>query len=251
MQFYPYKRKDQIVELDQESVSNFINADVANITDPTSAVRVFLRDHDKRNGREHFDSDVYLETVVAYRHHLLKEFLHNVARAVAESGLFLCSTPLEFRLLGDDSHNGAAYPLVLEDDDGKSLVLKFADPRPYKLLDDIISLLSRDTGVCATGLQVIGGPEYQHFFAPYLKENNETYSLSEIENFMYILGSLTAVAYCLRMVDLHLENIIAHDKRPIIVDPECVLYHFGDSDVFERLLNTGFVSHNTYFSSIR
>ncbi|KAF0118249.1 MAG: hypothetical protein FD149_789 [Rhodospirillaceae bacterium] len=101
MQFYQHKRKDQVVELDQESVSNFINADIANITDPTSAVRTFLCDQDKRDDRAHFDSDAYLETAVAHRHHLLREFLHNVARAVAESSLFLCSTPLKLDTSGN------------------------------------------------------------------------------------------------------------------------------------------------------
>jgi lantibiotic modifying enzyme len=68
---------------------------------------------------------------------------------------------------------------------------------------------------------------------------------------MFAAGALTAVAYCLRMVDLHLENLVVHTGRPIIVDPECILYAFSAREGQDRLLSTGLLSHNPGLSSLR
>lgn len=68
---------------------------------------------------------------------------------------------------------------------------------------------------------------------------------------MFAMGAMTAVAFCLRFVDFHLENLMVINGKPIIIDPECVFYNFDGDVTSERLLNTGLLSHNVYLSSLR
>ena len=84
---------------------------------------------------------------------------------------------------------------------------------------------------------------------PYLETG--TGARDGVDAFMFALGALTAVAYCLRMVDLHLENLLVFDGKPVIVDPECILYNFASEASGNRLLSTGLLSHNPGLSALR
>lgn len=130
-----------------------------------------------------------------------------------------------------------------------SWVLKFADPRPYCLLADVLGELSVGIGVDLRPPTVIADSECRWYFMPYL-EPEET-GVHDVDSFMFAMGSLTAVAFCLRMVDLHLENLLVFQGKPIIVDPECILYHFDTNGTRDRLLSTGLLSHNPGLSALR
>ena len=156
--------------------------------------------------------------------------------------------PLKFHSLSGDSHDGGKRPLVVETAQGP-WVLKFADPRPHQLLADILDEVSHGIGADLRPPAVIPDRDHQWYFMPYLEPNER--GGYEVDAFMFAAGALTAVAYGLRMVDLHLENLLVFEGKPVIVDPECILYNFPSNGGRDRLLSTGLLSHNPGLSSLR
>ncbi|PUE07120.1 hypothetical protein B9Z51_14695 [Limnohabitans sp. T6-5] len=199
------------------------------------------------------------------------EYLEKIARKRVENiGIFLISAleasaiynqtqkdritlPLVFKALAGDSHNGGMRPLLIENRKS-AVVLKFADPRPYQVLREILQELSQAIGCDVAPPPIFADKKNQWYFIEYLEEENteERISQNNIETFMYSMGVMTATAFSLGFVDLHLENIIAVGSKPIIIDPECIFYNFdGDTVVSEKLLSTGLLSHNVHMSSLR
>lgn len=180
----------------------------------------------------------------------LTAFLRQAGLVVnSQSGDKKRETSLRFRSLAGDSHNGGKRPLLLEYQN-RPMVLKFTDPRPYQLLGYVLSALSNDTGIDLIPPSIIADEKCQWYLMPFIgakKAAGGQYA----EEFMYALGALTAVAYGLRMVDLHLENLIVANGKPIIIDPECILYNFVPDDPADRLLSTGLLSHNPGLSALR
>ncbi len=190
-----------------------------------------------------------LHDVVECRAAALSGFLRQAAMAVdqvrpaSESG-----NPVTFHCLSGDSHNGGKRPLAVNIGKEK-WVLKFADPRPYQLLGDVLGELSRGIGTDLVPPKIIADRNHNWCFAPFLESAVE--HSHQVESFMFALGALTAVAYCLRMVDLHLENLFVFEGKPIIIDPECILYNFSQEEPQSPLLSTGLLSHNPNLSALR
>jgi len=88
---------------------------------------------------------------------------------------------------------------------------------------------------------------------PYLEEMPVHRNAEEIAQFMKGLGALTAVAYFLEMTDLHFDNVISWNCKPVIVDAECIFYsylEYSRDSAEDRMANTGLVSAAPFLSSI-
>lgn len=193
------------------------------------------------------DSDAYIADVVEKRFHKLTYFLSKASLAVMQT-FGIHSEPLAFQYLAGDSHCGAQRPLLIHLPTGPH-VAKFADPRPYLLLREVLKQISQGIGIDVSPPPIFADSDNRWYFLPYLPPFRE--AVYEVDSFMFASGVLTATAYCLRMVDLHLENVRMWNGLPVIIDPECILYHFVDEDGSSRLRNTGLLSHDHHFSALR
>lgn len=228
--------------LDAASVARIFEDDLSQIFLPSQA----LKDKGRLAGMS-LDSDTVLDRSVRCRSGMLLRFLRKSASVVV--GIADVNSPIEFEALAGDSHNGACRPLLLRLDE-KPLVLKFADPRPYLLLNEVLSRLSSAIGVDLEMPGIIADPDHEWYLVPYLQKG--TGPLYDAGQYMYSMGALTAVAYCLHMTDLHLENVVVDQSgKPVIIDPECMFCGFDLKSDKLRLRNTGFLSHNVYLSSLR
>lgn len=235
--------------LDHESIEKFVSGDLYDILQPTlsvandqeSAFQTCREIGPLRYGR--------LNKVAERRVADLTKFLRQVGLIVdSYSPSNERHTPIEFWSLAGDSHSGGKRPLVLQCKPDQ-LVLKFTDPRPYQLLSDVLVELSDGISADLVPPEIFPSPNHQWYFMPYLEADNRHHS--DVEAFMFSVGALVAVAYSLRLVDLHLENLLIFDGKPIIIDPECILYSFAEDNNEDRLLSTGLLSHNPGLSALR
>ncbi|MEO5337232.1 MAG: DUF4135 domain-containing protein [Magnetospirillum sp. WYHS-4] len=235
--------------LDQECVERLIDEELFDLLQPTRAVAndTELPFQARRERGPLFFGD--LGEVVNHRVRALTAFLREV-RLSTEVAFPIGGqhSPLKFRSLAGDSHNGGRRPLVIEAKP-HPWVLKFADPRPYQLLAEVLAELSAAIGIDLVPPDIVADPDRQWYFIPFLKTDGQ--NGRDPSAFMFALGAVTAVAYALRMVDLHLENLFVFEGKPIIVDPECVLYNFPTDRRQDRLLSTGLLSHNPVLSALR
>ena len=235
--------------LDHECVTRLVENDLYDLLRPTQAAAnepgSTFQVHRELGGFSYGN----LHTVVERRIIGLTRFLRQVRMSIdACPEIGAADVPVEFSSLSGDSHEGGRRPVVIDGESGR-WVLKFADPRPHQLLADVLGELSLAIGTDLRPPAVIVDPDHRWYFMPYLETGTGT--RDGVDAFMFALGALTAVAYCLRMVDLHLENLLVFDGKPVIVDPECILYNFASEASGDRLLSTGLLSHNPGLSALR
>jgi lantibiotic modifying enzyme len=228
--------------LDTGSIVRLFEDDLGQIAVPSSIMR-----EDGGCAGIMFDSDAVLDRTIRQRAGMLLCFARKAASILCDN--WELDKDLRFESLAGDTHNGAHRPLLFHRDK-KPLVLKFSDPRPYQLLNEVLTQLSPGIGVDLRMPQIIPDPGHEWYLVPYLQKCATP--LYDADQYMYSMGALTAVAYCLHMTDLHLENVIVDQSgKPVIIDPECMLCHFDSNSARRRLRNTGFLSHNVYLSSLR
>lgn len=246
------------------SVTQFICDELFSILQPTLAIKTALLRQVSHVGAIQFDSDLFLESCARMRVEFLLDFLRSACHALKEGAagnpMFigdrltsirtsLGAGQLAFRTLTADSHNRGTRPLVFSTPKG-DVVLKFADPRPYQLLASILGIMSRDLAVDLAPPTIFPDSANRWYLIPYI-ETNDACNAEDVTTFIFSLGVLTAVGYCLRMTDIHVENLIVSDGKPVIIDPECLLYHFSKDDESKRLLNTGLVAKSVHLSALR
>jgi lantibiotic modifying enzyme len=227
--------------LSPDSVKRLCEDDLAQILLPSHC----LKDGGWWRG-ESLGSDAPLLHAARSRMERLDRFLQRAASiAIPFAGQ---PSPVRFESLAGDSHNGASRPLLLHFA-GHPMVLKFADPRPYQLLSEVLAALSDGVGVDLKMPSIIPDPGNEWYLVPFLPDSRT--ALYDVDRYMFSMGALVAVAYCLHMTDLHLENIVVDGEKPVIIDPEFILYNFDRGDPADRLRNTGLLSHNVHLSSLR
>jgi|GEM_PF-6944708 hypothetical protein len=229
--------------LDSESVARFFDADLTQIRLPTQSVRTAFGCNPLA-----LDSDAYIEQVATKRAQLMSTFLRSVGMAL---GLPRADgAALSFEALAGDSHNGGRRPLLVHSASASgSQVLKFADPRPYLLLAAVLDEVSPAVGVDLRPPPITADPSHEWYLVPYLASRSLPYY--ELDQVMFSLGAVTAVAACLRMVDLHLENLLIVDGKPIIIDPECILHCFDGENPADWLKATGLIDREVHLSALR
>ena len=233
--------RGSVTELIEDDLFDLLRPTVGGANDPASVFRIRRDMGPVDYGKLH--------DAVEGRVATLTKFLRQVRLSVdgwADRGDR--TAPLTFRALSTDSHNGGRRPLAIDLPDGR-WVLKFTDPRPYHLLSAILDELSAGIGVDLRPPPVVAGRDHQCTFMPYLEPDDG--KGHEVEAFMFSLGALTAVAYCLAMVDLHLENLFVFRGKPVIVDPECILHNFPSERRRDRLISTGLLSRTPHLSALR
>ncbi len=255
LRFYP-----QLNIFNPESLDNLIRDEIFSLLQPTLSILNSVHKNYGNNTTINFNSRKHLEAAVDRRIEMIGKFLSASIEAV---GIYRTSTsrsegqgyksnpnlPICFRSLAGDSHNGGTRPLAIEVPNG-TVVLKFSDPRPYQITSKILGMLSKGIGMDLTPPPIFPSKDNQWYFIKYI---DDTSSIDgNVTSFMHAIGAITAVAYCLSFVDLHLENIIVEKSKPIIIDPECIFYNFDRIDTpSERLLSTGLLSHDPILSSLR
>lgn len=193
----------------------------------------------------HLNSDFYFESVHKHRLPQLYAVVNRVHKILMLNDIL----PEKISFLAGDSHNGGKRPFLIETAKEKK-VIKFADPRPYLLLREILLRLSSDLDIDLTPPNIHSDENNEWYIIPFI-DNNSPLEKSVLKKGMFALGALTAVAFCIGMVDIHVENLVMDGNKPIIIDPECIFYHFGNYNTSERLLNTGLVGHNQHLSAMR
>lgn len=131
-------------------------------------------------------------------------------------------------------------------------VLKFAEPRTYFLLADIATYIEKVTGFSLSlpKIQAYDTEKNTWYITPYVPEWGFE-EQSGVTTFMESSGALVALAFMLRLVDIHLENVLVWNGYPIIIDPECMLYPLEELSQEERLLSTGLLCENVNLSALR
>ncbi|MBF0562906.1 MAG: DUF4135 domain-containing protein [Alphaproteobacteria bacterium] len=235
--------------LDHGSVTTLIEADLFDLLRPTLGAgndpeSVFQLQR-KVGPIDYGD----LHDVVESRIATLTKFLRQVRLSIdTRLGMGECVAPVKIRALSSDTHNGGKRPLIVEFAEGP-WVLKFSDPRPHQLLSAILDEVSVGIGTDLQPPRVVADHDQQWYFMPYIEPSSS--DGQGVENFMFALGALTAVAYCLAMTDLHLENLVVFQGKPVTIDAECILYNFPPEGERDRLLSTGLLSRNPRFSALR
>lgn len=241
-------------KINKQSLKNIVKADLFEILQPTLSTLQFH--HSDKSGPHSFSS--VPENLIKIAEERLGRVIGAVEAAV-DASLYYGNHTLwnhegkvfDLNALSGDSHRGGFRPFLLTGPGLKPTVIKFADPRPYQFLAEILKRLSEALSVDLNPPACFAAPDNQWYCVDYVAENDH-HRPCDPSLLMFGMGVLTSVAFCLGFVDLHLENIIVKDNKPIIIDPECIFYCFSDGEsVSERLLNTGFLSHNVHLSALR
>lgn len=236
-----------IAGLNQESMARIVEDDLGDLLFEYSCeplVPVFRAD--RRSGLLDFGP---LHAIAEERISDLGHFFRDVAcvlDALNDGARFRDRTDLT-ALSGDPHHHGRR-PLRLKVG-ARDMVLKFSDPRPYQLLSHVLGDLSDALSFNLLPPEILASKDSRWYLIPFLESDENTHS--DPDAFMRDMGGLTALAFALRMIDLHYENIIVSGGKPVIVDPECTPYPFGEEDVEQRLYDTRLLTHKPHTSGLR
>lgn len=239
---------------ERNSVKNLIYGDVQSIALPSLVLHASLRNHFGSAGWIRLASDQHLQEAIRRRAEGTCAFIERAAtgfRALrAQSYSFQWighEGQVRIKSLTTDTHQLGTRPLLLEHGAGRA-VLKFADPRPWTLLRACLQELSVGLGLNLTPPPVVASANQDCYLAEFIAATDVEESNDDV---MLGLGALTAMAYCLRCVDLHIENVVVTKSGPVVVDPECVLYNFDGRHRPQALLETGLISTDLAVSAWR
>lgn len=204
-------------------------------------------------------SDDHLIDVLLCRLSFLEKFLVTAARAVRQSqggpggagpgGGAVWDRKIDIAFLSGDSHNKGQRPIVFGSHGGQ-FVLKFSEPRTYHVLTAVLRMVSEHCGTDVEPPPILQDPHNIWYMRPYLT-TGEPAGEGGIRLFMRRLGMVTCAAYCLKMIDVHHENIIVSNGKPVIIDTECIFYDVDSMPGDTQLLNTGLVGRQVLLSGIR
>lgn len=161
--------------LDAACVARFFQEDLRPIWLPTASV--------KSSGvRFDLDSDASLSSVVSRRSALLEAFLREASSIIGLHVHGVSTQPVQFESLAGDSHNGGCRPLLFHLPD-RSVVLKFADPRPHLLLSRILDELSAGVGVDLAPPPICVDKDNAWYMMPFI--GHGPCALYDVDRFMY------------------------------------------------------------------
>lgn len=196
-----------------------------------------------------FDSTAHLATKAEARATVLAEQLHRLLLDYGairkslpgfESGMHNANSQIKITSLARDTHNGGKRPVLIEDV-GLTVIAKSTDPTASLIYDSILALLNESCSLDLVRSPVIARCDDTRYFVNQILPSPPLMTAREKREFCTDLGYLLGVSYCLRMVDLHFENVLVSDKRPVVVDPECILYDYDLHGESDRLVCTGIV----------
>lgn len=171
-----------------------------------------------------------LDRIERWRRAALEAALGDVERLLAASGSELAQAGW----LAGDSHAGAR-PLLIADTNGRRYVYKAGEGFPYLLYDHWLSGTGAARPVFALRAGGVGRPATLRAFVEAQPR------VDDPRRFFYEYGRLIGFAVLFGVVDLHCENVIVHDGRPVPIDLECALYPFPNLAMSFNLQCTGLI----------
>ena len=170
------------------------------------------------------------ETAIDYTENICKFLLHyKIAyKEIFEKFDFSDGNYLEnIEVDLGDTHQKGKTVFKLFFWDGKIIMYK---PKNLKILqsyNDIVSWINLKTGVPNfKTYKIVLGEEFT--FEEFIRQETCD-NVTEVEEYFYNFGKLTALLYFLRGNDFHMENIIAAKNYPVAVDLETLLQQTNDT----------------------
>ena len=237
------------VALSSDDVRDLLYAEAFELLAPSWALKARAQAASVDRQYPALPSDKRLLDALLRRLRLLTAFFVAATRAVAAHETELGRGTHRFTALSGDSHNGGCRPLAIHAGDATK-VLKFVDPRPAQLLNEVLTILSEATGIDVTPPPIAATSDNTSYVTPFL-HNDPVAGAAGAREFMRRLGVLVFASYLLKMVDVHLENIIAYGDRPVIIDSECMFYDMDDWDRHQQFWSTGMVGPLINMTSVR
>lgn len=206
-----------------------------------------------QHGRIQEEFRSFLEGMLIRRSARMFRFIQNLHQGLIEfkEMLGLDAKNVFLQFTDGDSH-GECERAVIFKMGGSKYIFKSRDPRPYLALHLTLTKIRETTAIDAVPPELWYSAKNAWHVMPFLESAPYT-SPTQARKFMRSLGVITAVAHALQMTDIHIDNLIAWNGKPVIIDAECIFYSFteyGKRTPEDRLLNTGLCSRWPHLSSI-
>jgi lantibiotic modifying enzyme len=185
----------------------------------------------------HASHEAWLAKVARVR---LERQVSNLIEALTRTFTHLRELPVErapeitaigdIEMLGSESHNEGRRPVLIRFSPHQAVVYK-----PVNLqIDHLVSSLLSDLADRADGKRLFATLSYaplgkDYGFVAYASTARSQLGRQAARRFYLRFGALVAVAYSLNITDLHMENVLAVDEHPVLIDFETALYRFPDS----------------------
>ncbi|WP_317949344.1 type 2 lanthipeptide synthetase LanM family protein [Rossellomorea marisflavi] len=157
-----------------------------------------------------------------------------------------------------DPHNDGSFNAFISFEDGSAWMYKPRSHKIDKVYQELISWVNKHSEHIQLKTQKI------HNFNEYgwseFIEHLPCTSIEDVDNYYYNLGAILCLLYSLDAVDFHSENIIAHERYPVLVDLETLLHNkdlpIGNNDtahgkalnvVSKSVQSTGLLPFDLYY----
>ena len=236
---------------DYKSIESCIYSDIVGFARPHiyNALRIADQENSVNANRKVKYIDSFIQQLICTRLAMLFNFIGRCIPIMTKIFNAPSVGKIECEFLAGDSHTGGRRPCLFRLN-GDSYVLKFADPRTQHILNAAISIVEENLNFGLHFPEIVDQSSDECWqILPMLNGHQ----ISNLTDFSSQIGAITAVAYFLEMTDIHLENLIVSDGKPMIVDSECIFYnHDRDTrSVRDRLYSTGLVSEDLSISAIK
>lgn len=158
--------------------------------------------------------------------------------------------PIRIAALSADTHSGAKRPMLIASG-SRQFVLKTSDPAPSAILRSVTNAVEQHFNIALLTPEIYVHPNNKFYLSDFVDVQDQLSSPAEEKAFAERLGVVLGIAYGLRMIDIHIENLMVWSKTPVIVDPECILYHYPGVSNDDRLINTGIIGPAPHLTSMR
>lgn len=164
----------------------------------------------------------FLEGMLIRRSARMFRFIQNLHNGLIEfkKMLGIDAEKIFIQFTNGDSH-GECERAVIFEICGSKYVFKSRDPRPHLALHLVLTKIKEKTAIDAVPPKFWSSPKNDWYVMPFL-ESRPYASPAQAREFMRSLGVVTAVAHALQMTDVHIDNLIAWNGRPVIIDAECI-----------------------------
>lgn len=174
-----------------------------------------------------FASDQPLDVLISHRLHARTQYITRALEKLLQTHLpVYTSSPshgaprieaIEFT--SGETHNNAKSPFLVQLDQQR-LFYKSASATPYQLLRRIMETLLPDEAPVIPRVHPIDSfahtvPYVEHAYTQDMRQYDDRF------------GVLCALAFLLRISDLHFENVIASETGPVVIDLEVFPHSYG------------------------
>lgn len=189
--------------------------------------------------------DHLVKTVLKRIDGSVRNWQDGIARYMAWRSDAFGKTPKQIttQVFDGETHNGGQFLFRISDDCGCDVVYKPVSLKTSSVVVSIISSLiapNLPDEMCVADIYPIGK---DYGFIGFLPTDNRARSEEDVQRFFRVLGAWVAISHCLRMPDMHFENILISNCLPTVVDLETAFFrtfYIGREDW--DMLTSGFLS---------